>query len=119
VASSSHRPEFELKITRHRPWFDCFQCVVLGDDPDVHRGKPSPDIFLTAAARMRALPERCLVLEDAPSGLEAARAAGMSVVAVPNPGMSYDAFGDAVQILPSLESFDPTTWGLPGFHFET
>jgi len=35
VASSSHRRDFELKITRHREWFECFQCVVLGDDPEV------------------------------------------------------------------------------------
>ena len=115
VASSSHRRDFELKITRHRDWFECFQCVVLGDDPEVKRGKPAPDIFLTAADRLGARPERCLVLEDAPSGVEAARAAGMFVVAVPNPGMGHDAFGTAGQVLSSLESFDPEAWGLPAF----
>jgi pseudouridine-5'-monophosphatase len=115
VASSSHRRDFELKTTRHREWFECFQCVVLGDDPEVKRGKPAPDIFLTAAARLGARPERCLVLEDAPSGVDAARAAGMSVVAVPNPGMSHDAFDAAGEILSSLESFDPAAWGLPNW----
>ncbi len=115
VASSSHRRDFELKITQHREWFACFQCVVLGDDPEVKRGKPAPDIFLAAAARIGAVPSECLVIEDAPSGVEAARAAGMSVVAVPNPAMSADAFGDATQILSSLESFDPALWGLPGY----
>jgi pseudouridine-5'-monophosphatase len=115
VATSSHRRDFELKIARHREWFECFQCVVLGDDPEVQRGKPAPDIFVTAAARLRARPERCLVLEDAPSGVDAARAAGMSVVAVPNPEMGHDAFGAASQILSSLESFAPEDWGLPGF----
>ena len=114
VASSSHRRDFELKITQHREWFACFQCVVLGDDPEVKRGKPAPDIFLAAAARIGAVPSECLVIEDAPSGVEAARAAGMSVVAVPNPAMSADSFGDATQILSSLESFDPALWGLPG-----
>jgi pseudouridine-5'-monophosphatase len=107
VASSSRRQDFELKISRHREWFACFQCVVLGDDPDVRRGKPAPDIFLAAAALLNARPEHCLVLEDAPSGVEAARAAGMSVVAVPNPGMSHDPFGSATSILKSLEDFDP------------
>jgi len=102
-----------LKTTRHREWFACFQCMVLGDDPDVKRGKPAPDIFLTAAARLGAQPEHCLVLEDAPSGVEAAQAAGMFVVAVPNPGMSREVFGGTIPILPSLESFDPTAWGLP------
>lgn len=116
VASSSHQPEFDLKISRHREWFACFQCVVLGDDPAVKRGKPAPDIFLAAAARMGAEPSRCLVVEDAPSGVEAARAAGMRVVAVPNPAMNLDAFQDADQILSSLEAFDPTLWGLPGYN---
>jgi len=115
VASSSHRRDFELKITEHREWFACFQCVVLGDDPEVKRGKPAPDIFLTAAARIGAMPSQCLVIEDAPSGVEAACAAGMSVVAVPNPAMNVDAFRDANQILPSLESFDPAIWGLPAY----
>jgi pseudouridine-5'-monophosphatase len=115
VASSSHRRDFELKITQHREWFACFQCVVLGDDPEVKRGKPAPDIFLTAAARIGAVPSKCLVIEDAPSGVDAARAAGMSVVAVPNPAMSADAFRNATQVLSSLESFDPAVWGLPAY----
>jgi len=115
VASSSHRRDFELKITQHREWFACFQCVVLGDDPAVQRGKPAPDIFLAAAARMGAVPSQCLVLEDAPSGVEAALAAGMPVVAVPNPAMNLDSYQDANQILPSLESFDPALWGLPAY----
>jgi len=113
VASSSHTREFELKVTRHRDWFKCFQCVVLGDDPAVGHGKPSPDIFLTAATRLGVRPEFCLVLEDAPSGIEAARAAGMFVVAAPNPEMNPDSCRGADQILSSLESFDPSVWGLP------
>jgi HAD superfamily hydrolase (TIGR01509 family) len=115
VASSSHRSEFDLKTSQHREWFEDFQCVVLGDDPDVKRGKPAPDIFLAAAVRLGAKPEECLVFEDAPSGVEAARAAGMSVVAVPNPGMNPDALGGSDQVLPSLESFEPSDWNLPVF----
>jgi pseudouridine-5'-monophosphatase len=115
VATSSHRGDFELKITEHRKWFECFQSVVLGDDPEVKHGKPAPDIFLTAAKRLSAPPTQCLVLEDAPSGVEAARAAGMSVVAVPNPGMSREAFPLAHEVLASLEHFDPARWGLPSF----
>jgi len=115
LASSSHAREFELKVTHHRDWFACFQCIVLGDDPAIRHGKPSPDIFLTAATCLGARPESCLVLEDAPSGIEAARAAGMSVVAVPNPEMNPDACRDADQILSSLESFEPSAWGLPPY----
>jgi pseudouridine-5'-monophosphatase len=88
---------------------------VLGDDPEVNRGKPAPDIFLAAARRLGVTPQQCLVLEDAPSGVEAARAAGMSVVAVPYPGMDHRAFAGASHVLPSLESFNPALWGLPPF----
>ncbi|SCD51560.1 haloacid dehalogenase superfamily, subfamily IA, variant 3 with third motif having DD or ED, partial [Streptomyces sp. DpondAA-D4] len=46
---------------------------------DVGLGKPAPDLFLHAAARMGVSPERCVVIEDSPLGVEAARAAGMDV----------------------------------------
>lgn len=48
---------------------------------EVKRGKPAPDLFLHAATRMGARPEDCLVIEDSPVGLEAARSAGMTAVA--------------------------------------
>lgn len=48
----------------------------------VKAGKPSPDVFLAAAARMKVLPEDCIVVEDAPAGVEAARRAGMKCVGV-------------------------------------
>lgn len=47
---------------------------------DVARGKPYPDLFLYAAERMRAEPERCLVVEDSPHGVAAAKAARMTVI---------------------------------------
>ena len=47
---------------------------------EVARGKPAPDLFLHAAARMQARPDRVLVIEDSPPGLEAARSAGMAVL---------------------------------------
>jgi HAD superfamily hydrolase (TIGR01509 family) len=46
----------------------------------VARDKPAPDLFLHAAAQMAAAPERCLVVEDSPAGIEAARAAGMTAI---------------------------------------
>ena len=49
---------------------------------DVRRGKPDPEGYLAAARRLGTDPSRCIVLEDAPAGIRAARAAGMRVVAV-------------------------------------
>jgi HAD superfamily hydrolase (TIGR01509 family) len=59
---------------------DRFPCVVRSDE--VPRGKPHPDVFLAAARAVGVEPERCLAFEDAPSGIAAARAAGMRCVAV-------------------------------------
>jgi HAD superfamily hydrolase (TIGR01509 family) len=47
---------------------------------DVERGKPAPDLFLHAAAARGARPDRCVVIEDSPTGVAAARAAGMTVL---------------------------------------
>jgi sugar-phosphatase len=56
--------------------------AVLVCAEDVVHGKPSPDVYLMAAAALAANPAECLVVEDAPAGIEAARAAGMGVVAL-------------------------------------
>jgi sugar-phosphatase len=49
---------------------------------DVVHGKPAPDVYLMAAAALAAAPSDCVVVEDAPAGIQAARAAGMRVIAV-------------------------------------
>jgi pseudouridine-5'-monophosphatase len=106
VASSSSRAMYDLKTTRHREWFRRFAIVVLGDDPRVTRGKPAPDIFLVAADALGASPAECVVVEDAPAGVEAARAAGMRVVAVPDPGMDRARYADAALVVASLAALD-------------
>jgi HAD superfamily hydrolase (TIGR01509 family) len=71
---------------------DAFTAVVSGED--VVNGKPDPEIYLMAAARLQAEPAGCAAVEDTPQGITAARAAGMRVVAVPNPltaGLDLDA----------------------------
>ena len=57
-----------------------FRAVGTGDD--VRRGKPDPEVFLAAAAKLGVVPSRCVVFEDAVAGVEAAKAGGMACVAV-------------------------------------
>ncbi len=59
-----------------------FETLVTAED--VVHGKPAPDVFLLAARAVDVPPEQCLVLEDAPSGIQAAKAAGMRCVAIPH-----------------------------------
>ncbi len=59
---------------------DLFQTIVSGEE--VERGKPDPASFLLAAQRLGVPPRRCIVVEDAPAGLEAARRAGMACLAL-------------------------------------
>ena len=57
-----------------------FDVIVTADD--VTYGKPDPEVYLLAAARMRVTPERCVVFEDSVVGVEAARSAGMRAIGI-------------------------------------
>ena len=61
---------------------DSFAAVVTGDQ--VVDGKPHPEAYLTAAARLGVDPTRCVAIEDSPTGIASARAAGCVVIAVPH-----------------------------------
>ena len=63
---------------------------------DVSRGKPSPDAYLLAAARLAADPAECLVIEDAPAGIQAARGAGMRIVGLTTTHRADQLAADAV-----------------------
>lgn len=112
VATSSSTRLFDLKIARHGDWFRSFDAIVRGDDPRLRRGKPAPDIFLLAARDLGVDPGDCVVVEDAPAGVEAARAAGMQVVAVPYPGMDPGKLADADRVLSSLSGVTPGDLGI-------
>lgn len=76
-AAPPQNVDLVLDGLRLRPYF---QAVVGG--ADVSRGKPDPEIFLRAAEKLGASPADCVVFEDAPAGIEAARRAGMRCVVV-------------------------------------
>ncbi|GAB2291473.1 glutathione synthase [Dionaea muscipula] len=118
VATGSHIRHFELKTQRHGELFSLMHHVVLGDDPEVKQGKPSPDIFLAASKRFEdgpVDPENILVFEDAPSGVHAAKNSGMYVVMVPDPRLDSSFHEAADLVLNSLMDFNPLDWGLPPF----
>ena len=63
---------------------ECFEAIVSAED--VHRGKPDPEVFLTAATKLAVAPKHCIVVEDAEHGIQAARAAGMKSIGVSQNG---------------------------------
>jgi HAD superfamily hydrolase (TIGR01509 family) len=68
-------------VTRHLPP-GTFRAVVTGDE--VRHGKPDPEAYRTAAARLGVAPADCLALEDSPAGVASAEAAGVPVIGVPH-----------------------------------
>lgn len=71
---------------------------------DVVRGKPDPEPFLLGAERLGVDPVRCLVVEDAPSGLAGARAAGMATLAVATTHIAHDLVGLADVVVTDLSA---------------
>lgn len=95
IASSAPRANVETVIEVLAA-DDLFDALVCGED--VTRGKPDPQVFLTAAAALGVRPDRCIVVEDAPAGVEAARRAGMPAVGV----LTSHAFLTADLVVASL-----------------
>ena len=88
--------EFTLDGLDLRRHFD----TVVGAT-DVARGKPHPDVFIEAARRCGAMPEHCIVFEDAPLGVEAARRAGMRCVVITTtlPAAAFAEFDNVIRIV--------------------
>lgn len=96
VASSSPRSWVEPHLERFglRKYFQLTRCV-----DDVVAPKPAPDLFLSAANGLEVSPQNALVLEDSLHGLNAAKAAGISCVAVPNGVTAHLEFEHAAAVL--------------------
>ncbi len=105
VASSSPRTIIEA-VLESLGIRSLFAVVVSSDE--VPRGKPSPDVYLEAARQLDIEPQQAVVFEDSPNGVQAAKAAGMCVIAVPNRQFAApDDVAAADVILSSLEDFHP------------
>jgi HAD superfamily hydrolase (TIGR01509 family) len=106
VASSAPKPLIEavLDASGLRP---AFAAAVSSDE--VTRGKPAPDVYLEAAARLGVPPGNCAAVEDSANGLRSAAAAGLTVIAVPRPEYppAPDALGQARVVLGSLTELSP------------
>jgi HAD superfamily hydrolase (TIGR01509 family) len=78
---------------------------------EVARGKPAPDVYLEAAARLGVSPAACAAVEDSSNGLRAAAAAGLAVIAIPRPEYppAEDARASALLTLNSLAELTPAT----------
>ena len=99
IASSGIRRYVEA-VLRVNGLLARFSTIITGDQ--VPRGKPAPDVFLAAARALHVEPQECLVLEDAPAGVQAAKAAGMTCIAVPDHSLAQLDLSQADKIVSSL-----------------
>jgi HAD superfamily hydrolase (TIGR01509 family) len=102
IASSSNRELIDVVLRASGLAAD-FGVTVSSEE--VPRGKPSPDVYLEAARRLGVDPARCGAVEDSHNGIRSAKAAGMVVVAVPNPHYPPDdeALGLADVVVPARD----------------
>jgi HAD superfamily hydrolase (TIGR01509 family) len=106
VASSSNRELIDA-VLEASGLRDLFEATVSSEE--VARGKPAPDVYLEAARRLGVPAERCGAVEDSHGGIRSAKAAGMFVVAIPNPTYPPDdeALASADVVLDSIDELEP------------
>jgi HAD superfamily hydrolase (TIGR01509 family) len=101
LASSSNRELIDLVLSLSG-LARFFRVTVSSEE--VPRGKPAPDVYLEAARRLAVAADRCAAVEDSENGIKSAKAAGMRVVAIPNPRYppAEDALAAADDVLDSI-----------------
>jgi HAD superfamily hydrolase (TIGR01509 family) len=106
LASSSNRPLIDLALELMGV-AELFQATVSSEE--VERGKPAPDVYLEAARRLGVRSENVVAIEDSANGIRSAKAAGMRVIAIPNPHFppAEDVLEQADARLESLADLEP------------
>jgi HAD superfamily hydrolase (TIGR01509 family) len=104
-AIASSAPRENVRVMHRALRFEGLIETLVGAE-DVHRGKPDPEVFLAAAAHLGVEPERCVVVEDAPAGIEAARRGGMKSI-----GVGSGDVGTADVVVGSLADLPDDTFG--------
>jgi HAD superfamily hydrolase (TIGR01509 family) len=110
LASSSNRELIDL-VLELSGLARSFRVTVSSEE--VARGKPAPDVYLEAARRLGVAPERCTAIEDSDNGIRSAKAAGMRVLAIPNPQYppADEALALADEVLRSIAELTPERVG--------
>ena len=106
LASSSNRPLIDLALAEMGV-ADLFRATVSSEE--VERGKPAPDVYLETARRLGVRPQDAAAVEDSASGIRSAKAAGMRVIAIPNPHFPPppEVLAEADLVLDSLAGLTP------------
>jgi HAD superfamily hydrolase (TIGR01509 family) len=106
LASSSNREviDFVLEVSGLARSF-----TTTVSSEEVRRGQPAPDVYLEAARRLDARPERCAAVEDSEAGIRSAKSAGMRVLVIPNPHFppADEALAGADVVLSSVAELKP------------
>jgi beta-phosphoglucomutase len=105
LASSAPKENIDLVLSELN-LAGIFDCVVFGQE--VSESKPSPQIYLLAAKKLQVAPNDCVVIEDSPMGVKAAKTVGMKCLAITNTH-PQEEFEEADRIVDSLENVDLIT----------
>ncbi len=106
LASSANRPVIDAALALAEV-DHLFEVTVSSEE--VARGKPAPDVYLEAARRMRVSPAVCAVIEDSANGIRSGLAAGMTVIAIPNPHFPPppELLRSAAAVLSTIDDLTP------------